>query len=56
MEIELNKPVFTKISDDEIVLSENKEIKKTFFKHELIAKKTELEGMLAGIEELLKEF
>lgn len=56
MTIELNKQTFTKVSEDEIEMSENKELKKTFFKHELLAKKKELEGLIAGIDKLLEEF
>ena len=56
MEIELNKPVFTKISKDEIVMSENKELKETFFRVNLEAQKKEFEMKLAIVNDLLKKF
>lgn len=56
MTIELNKPIFTKVSKDEIVMSENKELKESFFKVNLEMRKKELEEKLAIIVDLLKKF
>ena len=56
MTIELNKPTFKKISEVEIEMSEVKEHKQPFFKHELLAKKKELEDGLAIVVDLLKKF